>query len=108
MLETRRYLYVGFMCHQVIEKALKALFVYQNNEAQPPYIHRLAKLSSLSGVFDDMEDSQIELLAVLDPLNVAARYPSSKDNIIAEFDHKKSENIIKRTEELFKWIKGKL
>ena len=24
MLETRRYLYVGFMCHQVIEKILKA------------------------------------------------------------------------------------
>ena len=26
MLETRRFLYVGFMCHQVIEKALKARF----------------------------------------------------------------------------------
>ena len=24
MLKSRRYLYVGFMCHQVIEKALKA------------------------------------------------------------------------------------
>ncbi len=24
MLATQRYLYVGFMCHQVIEKALKA------------------------------------------------------------------------------------
>ncbi len=24
MLETKRYLYVGFMCHQVIEKILKA------------------------------------------------------------------------------------
>lgn len=24
MLETKRYLYVGFMCHQTIEKVLKA------------------------------------------------------------------------------------
>jgi HEPN domain-containing protein len=24
MFETRRYLYVGFMCHQVVEKLLKA------------------------------------------------------------------------------------
>ena len=24
MLETKRYLYVGFMCHQTIEKILKA------------------------------------------------------------------------------------
>ncbi len=27
MLETKRYLYVGFMCHQTIEKALKGVFV---------------------------------------------------------------------------------
>ena len=27
MLETRRFLYVGFMCHQAVEKALKAVFV---------------------------------------------------------------------------------
>jgi len=25
MLQTSRYLYVGFMCHQTIEKALKAV-----------------------------------------------------------------------------------
>ena len=28
MLETRRLLYVGFMCHQTIEKALKGVFIY--------------------------------------------------------------------------------
>ena len=27
MLETRRFLYVGFMCHQTIEKALKGILV---------------------------------------------------------------------------------
>lgn len=27
MLETKRLLYVGFMCHQAIEKALKGVFV---------------------------------------------------------------------------------
>ncbi|WP_300685615.1 HEPN domain-containing protein [Acutalibacter sp. 1XD8-36] len=26
MLETKRFLYVGFMCHQTIEKGLKAVF----------------------------------------------------------------------------------
>lgn len=26
MFRTRRYLYVGFMCHQTIEKAFKAYF----------------------------------------------------------------------------------
>jgi HEPN domain-containing protein len=27
MLQSKRYLYVGFMCHQTIEKAFKAYFI---------------------------------------------------------------------------------
>ncbi len=108
MLETKRYLYVGFMCHQVIEKALKACYVTKNNQSQPPYIHRLAKLASLSGVFNDLEKFQLELLATLEPLNIAARYPSSKDNIYTELSFDKCESIIQKTEELYKWIKEKL
>lgn len=30
MLETRRFLYVGLMCHQTIEKALKGVLVSRN------------------------------------------------------------------------------
>ena len=36
MLKTKRYLYVGFMCHQVIEKALKACYVRNRNAVPPP------------------------------------------------------------------------
>jgi HEPN domain-containing protein len=32
MLDTGRYLYVGFMCHQVIEKALKAVIASTGGE----------------------------------------------------------------------------
>ena len=35
MLETQRLLYVGFMCHQAIEKILKAFCSEKTNE-QPP------------------------------------------------------------------------
>lgn len=28
MLEGKRFLYVGFMCHQVIEKVLKGYYVF--------------------------------------------------------------------------------
>ena len=28
MLQSKRYLYVGFMCHQTIEKRVKGLFCY--------------------------------------------------------------------------------
>ena len=38
MLETRRFLYVGFMCHQTIEKSLKGVLVFRNPEEELPYI----------------------------------------------------------------------
>jgi len=38
MLEKKHYLYVGFMCHQAIEKLLKAYYV-RNKKETPPYIH---------------------------------------------------------------------
>ncbi|MEA4884368.1 MAG: HEPN domain-containing protein [Clostridia bacterium] len=40
MLVTERYLYVGFMCHQTIEKLLKAYYVRTINDT-PPYTHNL-------------------------------------------------------------------
>jgi HEPN domain-containing protein len=35
MLQSKRYLYVGFMCHQTIEKAFKAYFVKVKSETAP-------------------------------------------------------------------------
>jgi HEPN domain-containing protein len=53
MLDTKRYLYVGFMCHQVVEKMIKALFTKLKNEI-PPYTHNLNKLSELCGLFSSL------------------------------------------------------
>jgi HEPN domain-containing protein len=52
MLKNARFLYVGFMCHQAIEKILKAYytFVHQDN---PPYIHQLLKLARTAGLYDE-------------------------------------------------------
>ena len=43
MLDGGRYLYVGFMCHQVIEKALKGYYVATLLE-DPPFLHNLTIL----------------------------------------------------------------
>ena len=42
MFDTKRYLYVGFMCHQTIEICLKA--VIANTGDFPPKIHNLIDL----------------------------------------------------------------
>jgi len=46
MQQSGRYLYVGFMCHQTIEKILKAYFNLNNSEPAPPLLtacHTLLK-----------------------------------------------------------------
>lgn len=57
MLETQRLLYVGFMCHQTIEKALKGIYVSRKPEEELPYIHKLVRLANLSEISEEMSDS---------------------------------------------------
>jgi len=45
MLKSKHWLYVGFMCHQVIEKALKG--VISQDGSLPPKIHQLMRLASM-------------------------------------------------------------
>ncbi len=44
MLKGKRFLYVGFMCHQVVEKILKGYYVFVKGE-NPPYSHSLNYLA---------------------------------------------------------------
>ena len=44
MLKSKRYLYVGFMAHQSIEKVLKAYHVKTNGEPAP-FSHSLSYLA---------------------------------------------------------------
>ncbi len=45
MLASERYLYVGFMCHQAVEKMLKAYFT-KAKEDTSPFIHNLKTLAN--------------------------------------------------------------
>lgn len=107
MLETKRFLYVGFMCHQTIEKLLKAYYV-SVLEDTPPYIHNLSRLANLAGLFEQLSEEQKDLLDLLEPLNIQARYPTHKDLIFDSLSHEKCEQLISQTKELSEWIKNQL
>ena len=107
MLETKRYLYVGFMCHQTIEKILKAYFCKYSSET-PPYTHNLTKLAKLSSLYEEFLDEQKDFLDLLEPLNIEARYPSDKELLLKSLNEQKCSELIKETEELLLWIKAKL
>lgn len=105
MLETRRLLYVGFMCHQAVEKALKGIFVMRKPKEDLPYIHKLMRLANLSGISEEMSEEQLSLLDLLSPLNIEARYPLHKSKLMASLTADRCEMMIKETEALYQWIR---
>ena len=107
MLETKRYLYVGFMCHQTIEKALKGIFVTRFPNEDLPHIHKLVRLANLCGITNDLSQEQLSLLDVLNPLNIEARYPVNKDLLLRSLPPERCEELIRETEVLLQWLKTK-
>ena len=109
MHKTGRFLYVGFMCHRSIEKSIKALIAKDCGDGDiPPKSHNLLKLSTEANLFAIMAPEQQEFLAFLNPLNIEARYPEYKKQLIAILTQEKCDEIIGKTEGLLCWIKNRL
>lgn len=102
MLDAKRYLYVGFMCHQAVEKVLKAIYVKKRNEV-PPRIHNLARLLKLADL-DEIPPSQLEVIHKLSPLNIAGRYPDEELNIHDDLTPEYSREILSSTRGLYEWL----
>lgn len=107
MLVTRRYLYVGFMCHQVIEKILKAYWS-KVLEEPPLKIHSLSRLAEKTGLDLEMSEDQQDFIDDLEPLNIEARYPSYKERLLKSLNEDRCKELLKLTDELRIWIKSKL
>lgn len=107
MLSSGRLLYVIFMCHQVIEKALKAVYVAECRSI-PPRIHSLAALANRAVVYSGMTQAQQDFLEALDPMNIECRYPAEKDKLLAALTVPECEIMLVNTEGMFNWIKQKL
>jgi HEPN domain-containing protein len=107
MLEGERYLYVGFMCHQVAEKALKGIITSVSPD-QPPYTHNLTILAKFAGIHKLLNEDQLDLLDTLEPLNIQARYPTSKEKLLESLTKERCRVIYKETERLFEWLKSML
>ena len=107
MLVGKKYLYVGFMLHQVVEKLLKAYWT-KVLSIPPLKIHTLTILASKSGILEMMSEEQIDLLTRLLPLNIEARYPEYKEKLLKGLSEEYCKQLINETESLSLWIKQKL
>jgi HEPN domain-containing protein len=106
MLTGGRFLYVGFMCHQTVEKALKALH-WSVAGVEPERTHSLIRLARQTGIYPELPGDWQDLLDLLDPLNLEARYPTDKDRVLASLTRERCTEIIEGTRRMYSWLRQK-
>jgi len=107
MYQTGRRLYVAFMCHQVIEKTLKAYWCSKQPN-DPPYTHSHKRLADGSGLYVMMSEEQKDFLNTITNFNIEARYPEDKEALSRVLTLQTCRGIIDETKQLQQWIKEKL
>ena len=103
LCQSRRWLYATFMCHQVIEKMLKAYWTATRDDV-PPYIHEHKRLAELCGLYSQMSDEQRDFLQEIRPMNIEARYPDYKRSIANTLGEDKTRQIVEQTKQMQQWI----
>ena len=107
MYTTERWLYVAFMCHQAIEKTLKAYWcATQPND--PPYTHNHMRLADGCGLYELMTEEQRNFLDTITSYNIEARYPEDKQALYQRLTKQFCRQMIDETKQLQQWIKDKL
>jgi len=107
MYATGRWLYVGFMCHQVLEKTLKAYWCH-TQPIDPPYVHNLVRLVNGSNLNSIMTEEQQLFIDLITPMNIESRYPEYKDALLASLTREKCREIIDNTKIIKSWIESLL
>ncbi len=106
MYESRRYLYVAFMCQQAIEKLLKGI-IHERKDIIPPYSHRLVALWEIANVKSPSKNWP-DLLDRLTAFYINARYPEYKQKLSKGLNKNKAGMILNETQECFQWLKKEL
>lgn len=107
LYKTGRWLYVAFMCHQVIEKTLKAYWCSTREDA-PPYIHNHIRLATGCDLYQLMNEEQRDFLDTVTNYNIESRYPEDKESLSRTLTERACREIIDETKLLQQWIKDKL
>ena len=107
LMQSKRYLYVGFMCHQAVEKLLKAYFIKLKDDT-PPYTHNLITLAEKTEIFNAMSEQQQLFIDRINNLNIEARYQDYKNMLAKELTSDVTQEILTKTKELIIWIKQKI
>jgi HEPN domain-containing protein len=102
MLHAGRYIYVIFMSHMALEKALKAL-VTEETQKLPPRTHNLIDLAQRGHVV--LSQAQQDFLGQLNNTSVGVRYPEDLSAMVSQYPEAIAQDYLERTKELLLWVR---
>lgn len=105
LYKTKRFVYVIFMCHLAVEKALKAVVSHKMKKV-PPKTHDLFYLLKLASV--DLPDNYAPIIAHLNEASVPTRYPEDIVKLSKAYNAQAAFRYLKETKRLLKWLKTKV
>ena len=101
MFKAGRYIYVVFICHLALEKALKGLHIAINDQ-QPPKTHNLIQLVKLARPV--LSEEQRAFLGFINNLSIVTRYPDDLLEATKEFNRDVAKECLKKTEGVLKCL----
>ena len=102
MFKTGRYVYVVFMCHLALEKALKAI-VSQETKKAPPKTHDLIFLVNLTKI--KIEPNLLDFVGMLNNVSVVTRYPEDLSRLVLSYPKQVTQEYLRKTRKVILWIK---
>ncbi len=102
-----QFLWSVFMCQQCIEKVIKAIYIYKNDDI-PPRKHDLLSLSKSADIFSFLSEEYVDLFAYLNLYYIETRYSEKREELKTKCNKQNTLKIINQTKEVFQWLKSKL
>jgi HEPN domain-containing protein len=106
LFQGRQFIHALFFCHWVIEKMIKAHWVYDNEETTPPRTHDLESLYAQTDL--ECTAPQLDLLRVINAWNLEGRYQDYKDKFFKSATLEYTESKIKEVDSLRQWLLSEL
>ena len=105
MFFSKRYVYVVFMCHLSLEKALKG-FYQKKLRAIPPKVHNFIFLIEAVGLA--LPEDLYQVVFSINRVSIPTRYPEDLKKMQKEYTKQKSGKLLMQSKEVLKWLKKEL
>jgi HEPN domain-containing protein len=105
MFNGERYFYTVFMCHLSIEKALKGIYSRRFEEV-PPRSHNLLYL--VEKIRLELPSDLYDFVFTINRVSVPTRYPDDLRRILEDYNKERTEEILRKSKEVLRWLRAQL